>query len=173
MSKGQGKVEWSLDLGKMRVRAGQVVSDVMGGRAETKRASLSEPRQGAVSAQIEIAFPVGGAALKALEAESPSLVEAELTYVGEYAYSVSGDTERRISLRQAGALGGDFGAMDGNASDLRWDIAVARNLPLQLKLFGGVGEASIDLSGLQIADLQVETGVGRGLLDAAGTRAPD
>lgn len=161
MSKEQRRVEWSLDLDHMRVRAGQLVSDVMGGSVETKQASLREPLNHAVSAKVDIAFPVGQAIVKALDAQSPSLFEAELNYVGEYEYTVSGAAERIISLRQKGGSAGDFGAMASKAQDLRWDIALARDLPLRLRVAAGVGEAKIDLSGLQIDALQLTTGVGK------------
>lgn len=163
MSRERRKVEWSLDLEHLRVRAGQLVSDAMGGTAETKRASLSESLDQAASAQIEIAFPVGQASVKALETGSPNLFEAELTYVGEIEFEVSGGAERIISLRQSGGSAGDFGAMAGKARDLRWDVALARNLPIKLSIAGGVGEADIDLSGLQIDALKLETGVGKAL----------
>ena len=163
MSGERRKVEWSLDLEHLRVRAGQIVSDAMGGTAETTRASLSESRDRAASARIEIAFPVGQASIKALEPGSPNLFEAELTYVGEIEFEVSGGAERVISLRQKGSSVGDFGAMAGKARELRWDIALARNLPMQLSIAGGVGEADIDLSGLQIDALKMETGVGKAL----------
>lgn len=161
MSEERRKVEWSLDLEHLRVRAGQFVSDAMGGSAETKRASLSEPLDQAASAQIEIAFPVGQASVKALEPGSPKLFEAELTYVGEYEFDVSGGAERVISLRQKSSAASDFGAMAGKAKDLRWDIALARDLPIHLSISGGVGEAKIDLSGLQIDALKMATGVGK------------
>ena len=50
MSKGQRKVEWSLDLENMRVRAGQFVSEAMGepGRKQTGdacKSSETAPRQ--------------------------------------------------------------------------------------------------------------------------------
>lgn len=163
MSEERRKVEWSLDLEHLKVRAGQMVSDAMGGRAETKTASLREALEGATSATIEIAFPVGQASIKALEPGSPNLFEAELTYVGEYEFEVSGGAERVIRLRQKSSSASDFGAMAGKAQDLRWDIALARNLPLRLRVAGGVGEANLDLSGLQIDALKLETGVGKAL----------
>ena len=56
MNKQNRKVEWSLDLEDMRVRAGQFVSDTMGGTAEVKTAALAERLDGAASARVEIEF---------------------------------------------------------------------------------------------------------------------
>lgn len=164
MSKERRTVEWSLDLERMKVRARQFVSDAMGGTAETKTASLRASLDSAASAKIGIAFPVGQGNIKALEAQSPKLFEAELTYLGDYDFDVSGAAERVISLRQLSDLAGDLGAMAGKAQDLRWDIALARNLPIHLSIAAGVGTANIDLSGLRIDALRLETGVGKALV---------
>ena len=161
MSKERRTVEWSLDFEDMRVRAGQFVSDTMGGTAEVKTAALAERLDGAASARVEIEFSVGRATLNALDAGSPNLFEAQLSYVGEYEYTVSGAAERVISLRQRGNFPRDIAATVVHARDLHWDIALAKNLPLQLKLTGGVGEANIDLGQLQVDDVQITTGVGK------------
>ena len=115
MSKEQRKVEWSLDLEHLKVRAGQMVSDVMGDTAETKTASLSETRDQAVTAKIEIAFSVGaGTALEALEPGSPKLFEAELTYVGEYEFDGGAAAPRRGLIAAAERrLGGRLQRDDG------------------------------------------------------------
>ena len=161
MSKERRTVEWSLDFEDMRVRAGQFVSDTVGGTAEVKTAALAERLDGAASARVEIEFSVGRATLNALDAGSPNLFEAQLSYVGEYEYTVSGAAERVISLRQRGNFPRDIAATVVHARDLHWDIALAKNLPLQLKLTGGVGEANIDLGQLQVDDVQITTGVGK------------
>ena len=161
MSKERRTVEWSLDFEDMRVRAGQFVSDTVGGTAEVKTAALAERLDGAASARVEIEFSVGRATLNALDAGSPNLFEAQLSYVGEYEYTVSGAAERVISLRQRGNFPRDIAATVVHARDLHWDIALAKNLPLQLKLTGGVGEANIDLRQLQVDDVQITTGVGK------------
>jgi len=161
MSKERRKIEWSLDLEGLKVRAGQFVSDAMGGRAESKTASLSESLEGAASLKIEIAFPAGRASIKALEAGAPNLFEAALRYIGEYDFDVRGGAERVIRLRQKSGAAEDLGAMAVKARDLRWDIALARNLPMQLRLAAGVGAAHIDLSGLRIDALELVSGVGQ------------
>ena len=164
MSRERRKVEWSLDLDDMRARAGQFVSDATGGATETKTASLSESLDKAERARIDIAFPVGQASIKALAPGSPNLFEAELTYVGEVDFNVSGGAERVISLRQRSSIASDFGALASKARDLRWDIALARDLPIRLDIAAGVGEADIDLRGLTIESLRMATGVGKALV---------
>ena len=165
MKRQNRKVEWSLDFDKMRVRAGQFVSDDDGRQESTRRAAaLAESREGANSARVEIDFSIGPANLNALAADTEDLFQAQLKYIGEIDFAVSGGAERSVKLRQRGALSRDIAAAIGNASDLRWEIGLAQNLPLRMKLKGGVGATKIDLSRLQVHDLQLHTGVGEVVL---------
>ncbi len=166
------KVEWAIDLGRMRVRAGQFATDAMGPAAETKRATLREGLDGARSAQVEIEFTVGRASINALPADSQSLLQAELEFVGEIDYVVSGGAERRIQLRQKDKLPRDVVAALGRAPELHWDIRLARGIPLTLKLVGGVGVAGLDLSRLAAVDLALECGLGEVLLRLPQAGAP-
>ena len=164
MSKGQRKVEWSLDLENMRVRAGQFVSEAMGEPVESKRATLQEQRNGAASARIAIEFALGRATISALDVDSPLLFQAELRYVGELDYEVSGGAERVISLRQRASASGAMAAILNDEAELHWDIALAPDLPLTLALKGGLGASELDLSSLCVERATVETGVGQVML---------
>ena len=161
MGRGQRKVEWSLDLENLRVRAGQFVADRMGEPAEVKQASLREKREGATAAQILIEGFVGRTTVGALDAGSPHLFQAELQYIGEYEFAVSGGAERVISLRQTGSFSADMPAIIGNTEELYCDIALAPGLPLTLKLKGGIGKSHLDLSQLSVERCRVETGIGQ------------
>ena len=164
MSKQERKVEWSLDLENMRVRAGQFVGEAMGEPAEVKQTTLRELQNGAASARIAIEFALGRATISALDIDSPLLFQAELRYVGELEYEVSGGAERVISLRQKTSAPGAIAAIMNNNEDLHWDIALAPDLPLTLALKGGLGASEIDLSGLSAKRLRLETGVGQLML---------
>lgn len=161
MSKGQRKVDWSLNLENMRVRAGQFVSEAMGEPVETKRAAFREPRNSAVSARIAIEFSLGRATINALDVDSPLLFQAELHYVGELEYETSGEAERVIRLRQKANAPGALAAMMNDEEELHWDIALAPGIPLTLALKGGIGACDIDLSGLRAKRLRLETGLGQ------------
>jgi hypothetical protein len=164
MSKQERKVEWSLDLENLRVRAGQFVGEAMGEPAEVKQETISEPRNGAASARIAIAFALGRATFSALDIDSPLLFQAELRYVGELVYAVSGGADRVISLRQKSSAPGAIAALMNDDEDLHWHIALAPDIPLTLAIKGGVGASEIDLSGLSAKDLKLETGVGQVML---------
>lgn len=163
MSNRGPKVEWSFDFENMRARAGQVVAETPGG-AEVKRLSLLEALKGVESAHIEIVFSVGRARLRALEAGSPNLLEADLTYVGDIEFEVEGEEQRVIKLRQLGSSASGLAALISDDHDLHWDIRLARQIPLTLALKGGVGKSDIDLSQLLAQRLKLETGVGQAAL---------
>ncbi len=164
MSKEERKVEWSLDLENMKVRAGQFVSEAMGEPAETKRETLRERKDGAASARIAIEFSLGRATISALDVGSPFLFQAELRYVGELAYEVSGGAERVISLRQKASAPQAMAAFLKDEEELHWDIALAPDIPLTLALKGGLGAGDLDLSGLNVERATIETGVGQAQL---------
>ena len=70
-------------------------------------------------------FSVGRASLTALAADSDNLFEAQINYIGEYEFEISGGDERVISLRQKGRFPRGIGHIIGNNKDLNWDIALA------------------------------------------------
>lgn len=160
MSRERRKVVWSFDAEKIHVRAGQFVSDARREMEEVKRVTLREARADAASVSAGIDFAVGRASIKALPPDSEDLFVAQLEYIGEIDYSVSGGAERVIKLRQRGALPRGVAAAVGNKEGLRWEIALAPELPLRLQLRSGFGQADIDLSRLNVAELALETGVG-------------
>lgn len=164
MGKEERKVEWSLDLENMRVRAGQFVSEAMGEPVEVKRETFQERKEGAASARIAIEFSLGRATISALDVGSPLLFQAELHYVGELECDASGGAERVISLRQKASAPQAMAAFLNEEEELHWDIALAPNIPLTLALRGGLGASDLDLSGLSVERATVETGVGQVML---------
>ena len=169
MNKRKRKVDWSFDFEDMGERLSQFFSDMAGEEVEVKSAELAAPRDGATSARIEIDFSVGKANLTALAADSDNLFEAQIDYIGEYEFEISGGDERVVSLRQKGKLPRGIGRMIGNKADLIWDIALAPNTPYRLSMKGGIGETNIDLSNLLVDGIKLEYRRGQGRPDFAGT----
>ena len=161
MSKKKRKVEWSFDFEDMGERFRQLFGDIMGDEVEVKSAELFALREGATSAHIEIDFSVGKASLIALPTDSDNLFEAQINYIGEYEFEVSGLEERFIALRQKGRFPRGVGHIIGNNNDLNWDIALAPKVPYHLSVKGGIGETEIDLSNLLADVVKLETGVGK------------
>jgi len=159
MSKKSHKVEWSFDFEDMGKQFSQFFKNMMeSGDVELKTADLAAPLDGAESAQVSIDFSVGRASVTALPADADNLFEAQIVYVGEYEFEVSGAAERQISLRQQGRFPK---GMMGKAKDLTWEIALAQNLPQRLSLKGGLGETDIDLTHLLVDAIKLDTGVGK------------
>ena len=161
MSKRKRKVEWSFDFETMGDQFRQFFSDVMGEEVEVKSAELAAPRAGAASARVEVDFSVGKASLSALAAESENLFEAQINYIGEYEFEISGGDERVVSLRQKGRFPRGIGRIIGDKKDLCWDIALAPDIPCRLRMKGGIGETDIDLSNLLVDAVKLETGMGK------------
>ncbi len=161
MSKQKRKVEWSFDFENMGDQFRRFFSDVMGDEVEVKSAELFAPLADAASARIEVDFSVGKASLTALAADSDKLFEAQINYIGEYEFDISGGDERVVSLRQKGGLPRGIGRIIGDNQELNWDIALALGIPYQLSMKGGIGETDIDLSNLLVDAVKLETGVGK------------
>lgn len=162
MSKQSRKVEWSFDFENVGKQFGQFFKNMMeGGDVELETADLAAALDGAASAQVDIDFSVGRAAVTSLAADSDNLFEAQITYVGEYQFEVSGGAERRISLRQKGRLPSGLGHIFSKAKNLEWHIALAQSIPWDLSLKGGLGETNIDLTHLAVDAIRLDTGVGK------------
>ena len=162
MSDKKKKVEWSFDFESLGERVSQFFDDALGDDdSAVKSVELATPLDGADSAVVEIDFSIGKASLRALDGASDQLMTARLDYVGEYSFDVSGASHRHVTLRQSGQFPKGLKQIIGKRKELRWDIALARGIPLQLRIKGGVGETDIDLSGLQLDDIKLQTGVGK------------
>ena len=67
-----------------------------------------------------------------------------------------GVAELRLSSEQAGPTF-DFG---GGRDVRRWELELARDVPIRLSIDSGVGESDLDLSDLTLLDLDLDAGVG-------------
>lgn len=156
------KVEWSFDFEDIGKQVGQFFKNMKEeGEVELETAHLTAPLDDAESAQVNVDFSVGKASAKALPADSDNLFEARITYVGEYEFEVSGESERSVSLRQKGSFPNKIARLISHAKSLEWDIALAQNIPHRLHLKGGLGETDINLTGLLVEAIKLDTGVGK------------
>lgn len=69
-------------------------------------------------------------------------------------YSVAG-SEGRLVLKEEGT---NF--MLGGQSTSRWDIGLNPQIPIALRVNGGVGNGNLDLSALNLSSLNIDTGLG-------------
>ncbi len=118
--------------------------------------TFQEPLSSAASARVVLGPSVGETTVRALS-DSPNLFEAEVTHVGDLQYEVSGTAERSIVLRQR-SVNFDLGM--GIEPDLVWTVGLSAQVPLDLRIEGGVGDKVLDLGDLEIRSLEVDADVG-------------
>lgn len=161
--------EWSFSFEKI----GESLSDLFnslgaGADAEVKTGSYQEPIAAAESARVTLNPTVGEASVSAL-VDSDSLIEADVTYVGEVTFEVDeGDAFKEVHLGQRPLSGGEalkpikdaFGAF-AKRKDLRWDMHLTPNIPLDLTINSGMTSNDFDLSSLQLKGLRFNGGAGR------------
>lgn len=116
----------------------------------------------ATSARVNLDLTIGKTTIDALS-DPNTLIDAELSYVGEINFAVQGDMQKTISLSHR-APRFDFGdwlrITDTDTKRVWWDIGLSPEIPLTLNIDGSIGQSIIDLSDLQIEDLEVDGDVG-------------
>ncbi len=124
---------------------------------------FSAPLDDATGADVDLHLSVGEAVIDTLK-DSQNLIEADLTYVGDIDFDVSGAEHKRVLLRQTSDSvwhwinpANWFGATE----PYEWQIKLTPTLPLNLNIHGGVGQAKMDLSTLKLRDLRLHGGAGR------------
>jgi hypothetical protein len=155
--------EWSFSFEKLNDQISEFVKSMgMKGEEQIKTGHYSEPIGSASSARVRLDFPVGKSMVKPL-VDSDSLIEADLTYVGEINFTASGDTEKVVNLSQVNApadwFRGIFGWI-GSGQKLRWDVDLTTRIPLDLEIHNGVGECRFDLGALKVSALVIKGGTG-------------
>jgi hypothetical protein len=121
-----------------------------GGKVE----QLDIPIEGATLAEIHLKHGAGRLEIQALELPGKLLsgtfgggVERELNRSG---------SQVKLKLKSAHEVFYFPGPM--GIDKLDWNVGLARDLPLQLKLSTGASESEINLTDLQVTDLRLETG---------------
>jgi len=130
--------------------------------ADVVTETFSEPIGAAESAEIELDLSVADSTIEALPGGA-DLIAAEITHIGEIGFDVSGSTSRDVHLYQVTE---PFGVhIDWpEARQLRWDVGLTGEIPLHLSIDCSVGRSEIDLSGVQVADLDLNIDVGDSVL---------
>ena len=135
---------------------------------ESQVSTYDVEREGATSARVEINPSVGLVRVRALT-DSNALMTADVRHLGDLNLTVSGTTNRIVNLSQASGvtqfstnfLDGLFG---GDENQLHWYINLNPEVRLDLRINSGVGESDIDLTGLLLTGVNINSGVGKTLL---------
>ncbi len=115
--------------------------------------SLAVPLEATQEAVLAIAFGAGQLTLRA-GAAAGNLLDATLGGGAESAIQRTG-SRTSVTLKRKWALE-NMTNWQKEAND--WQIRVAKNIPLSLKLEGGASQTDADLRDLQVRDLKVGTG---------------
>ncbi|TFH37054.1 MAG: hypothetical protein E4G99_03430, partial [Anaerolineales bacterium] len=121
---------------------------------------FSEPVGTASSALLDLTLSIGPVFLEALE-DSNNLFQAEITHLGEIEFSSSGTSRKTIRLdtQERSFQIGRFNFF--NVPELRWELGITPEIPVELDISGGVGEAVLDLRQLDLTGLNLGVGVGQ------------
>ncbi len=115
------------------------------------------PRAGADRGDVHLEMGMGQIRLEEARTDRPVLAEGEVwgAQAGTVPCRVEGSTAR-LEISQ-----GDWfeTAWTGRWSG-RWELGLARNLPLSLSLNIGIGEGEVDLGRLQVERARMEVGIG-------------
>lgn len=135
--------------------------------AELKEGHFDEPLGDAVSARVNLSLAVADTHMKALS-DSDNLFEGDLRYLGDINFTVSGQSEKIVTLDNEDTPTSfsfwDFGLFNNNQNP-RWDIGLSKNVPVYLDIQAGVGSSTLDLHEVQITGVQISGGVGQLDLD--------
>lgn len=132
---------------------------------DLKTVEISEPLQGATSADVEISFGLGVLRLGALTG-SDKLIEGTVA-VGRDEEVISsrqgsGDATR-YTLRAEGTMRvlPSFGWWRRGAEERTWNLHLNREVPMSLSVNTGAGQSFLNLERLNLTRLAVRTGVGQ------------
>ncbi|MGE5620515.1 MAG: LiaI-LiaF-like domain-containing protein [Sphingomonadaceae bacterium] len=124
---------------------------------------VSQPLEGAERGDVNLSFGAGSLKVGA-QSEPSGLIEGTVTQQeGETMtrdFHVSDGTAFFV-MRSRGEWMTPWDDPGSRADDRRWDIRLNPEVPLRLKVDGGVGKVNLDLAQLKVVDLEVRTGVGK------------
>ena len=133
-----------------------------GDAAEVKTERFSEPIGEATSARVSLDLSSGPTEITALS-DSHDLIDAELSYSGDIKFEAQGDRDKSISLGETDAnvfFWFDWFGDGDDDGELRWDIGLSPQVPLDLAVDAGSGSVELDLRELQLMGLNLDVGSG-------------
>lgn len=127
-------------------------------RPELKQETISEAIGEAERAEIRLntgRFPTQISSLQG----GDNLIEADISYSGDLNFRVSGTTEKVISLSET-FTGVIFGNEFLGGDSRTWRIGLTPEIPLTIVLDTGSGRTGLNLNGLQVESLSIDSGSG-------------
>jgi hypothetical protein len=125
---------------------------------ELQTDSFSVPLEQADSASVNIDFDHGDLNVSALRG-SENLFEAEVTYLDDLNFSESGSSHKNIDLTLDQIGGFNFGGWF-DSEQTTGTIGLSPFVDIDLKVSTGSGESLLDLTGLNLTQLDADSGSG-------------
>ena len=127
-----------------------------GGSFKVER--FSAPLDSTATSDVRINSASEPVSLHALNG-SNLLIDATLGHYGTIDFKVTGDKDKVVSLSHNDSVP-VFSFNLGNLKDQRWDIGLSASVPTRLELNSGSGSVNIDLSGMKISAVLLDSGSG-------------
>jgi len=122
--------------------------------------AIQQPLAGAERADVTLAVGVGELRLAAMQ-EPEGLIAGTVRATPGMQPAASASVRDGVAVYRLEQRGGATAwSWSARGPDARWDLRLSREVPLRLTLDTGAGTTVADLSGLQIAALEVNSGVG-------------
>lgn len=136
--------------------------------SSTKTETISQELGNAKQAEIFLTSGIN--VLRVSEGPGDTLIAGKVDYSSrerfERSFEMNGDTAV-FRLESKGV--NNFFPWFSNNTGRNWDVQLSPDIPLALTLKSGVGEVHLDLSKLNITDLELSTGVGATTVDMPAT----
>lgn len=133
------------------------------GSAGVKKGHYRAPVDDARSADVELHLSVGEARVETLAAGS-DLIDADLTYVGDIHFDVSGAENKVVRLRQTADSTWQWinpATWFNGGGKYDWRIGLTPKIPMRLNIRGGLGQSELNLRHLNVTDLRLSGGAGQ------------
>ena len=124
---------------------------------EVRHASYREPLGQAEAANIVLSLSSFPTTVQALT-EGDALIEAEVDYIGQMRFDVTGARTRYVVLDEERS--GWSMSLGTQRSAHRWEIGLSPDLPIDLTIDAGSGSSQLELGQLNLRSLLVDGGSG-------------
>lgn len=134
-----------------------------GTKVDIKHEHYSSVVGDAKSARVKLGLPVGETTVQGVD-NADTLIDAYMNFVGDMEFSEQGDSDKVVNLSQTSGSWTSWMKPENwnwdNGKQLHSTIGLNTRIPLALDVHGGVGQSRIDLSRVNVSDLDVAGGVG-------------
>ncbi|OGO20278.1 MAG: hypothetical protein A2Z14_16220 [Chloroflexi bacterium RBG_16_48_8] len=126
---------------------------------ELKTLSFSQPLESATSARINLHLERYATTVDSLS-DSTSLIEADLDTLTDVIFNARGAKTKSVSIEPVSDFIFDFDWTNVADHDAQWDIYLSPYIPIELIVEVGSGSATLNLSNLELTDVDIDGGSG-------------